>query len=60
MDDLIDTYLRQIKKADIVGQVQEVVVNYWVHGEPDREIVANELDLSSRTLSPASTSKIVR
>jgi hypothetical protein len=60
MDDLIDIYLRQFKKADIVGQVQEVVVNYWVHGEPDREIVANELDLSSRTLSPASTSKIVR
>ena len=45
MDDLIGIYLRQFKQIDIVGQVQEVVVNYLVHGEPDREIVANELNL---------------
>ena len=38
------------KKTDVVGQVQEVVVNYFVHGEPDREIVASELNLSPRTL----------
>ena len=50
MDDLIDTYLRQFKQTDIVGQVQEGVVNYLVHDEPDREIVANELNLSPRTL----------
>jgi len=50
MDDLIDTYLRQFKKADIVGLVREVVANYLVHGEPDRQIVADELNLSPRTL----------
>ena len=31
-------------------QLQEVLVNYFVHGEPDREIVASELNLSPRTL----------
>ena len=50
MDDLIGIYLRQFKQIDIVGQVHEVVVNYLVYGEPDREIVANEMNLSPRTL----------
>jgi AraC-like DNA-binding protein len=50
MDDLIDTYLHQFKKTDIVGLVREVVANYLVHGEPDGEIVADELNLSPRTL----------
>jgi len=50
MDDLIDTYLHQFKKTDIVGLVREVVANYLVHGEPDGEIVAGELNLSPRTL----------
>jgi AraC-like DNA-binding protein len=50
MDDLIATYLRQSKKTDIVGRVREVVANYLVHGEPDREIVADELNLSPKTL----------
>ncbi|MBT3622558.1 MAG: hypothetical protein HN526_00560, partial [Gammaproteobacteria bacterium] len=46
----LEGFCANSKKTDVVGQVQEVVVNYFVHGEPDREIVASELNLSPRTL----------
>ena len=50
MDELINSYLARFDSTDVVSRVREVVVAYLVHGEPDKEIIADELKLSPRTL----------
>ncbi len=50
MDELINSYLARFDSSDVVSRVREVVVAFLVHGEPDKEIIAEELKLSPRTL----------
>ena len=50
MDELIADYLARFDSRDVVSQVRKIVAGYLVHGEPDRETIAGELNLSSRTL----------
>ena len=50
MDEVIADYLSRFDSRDVVSQVRKIVAGYLVHGEPDREMIARELNLSSRTL----------
>jgi len=50
MDDVIRDHLGRLDAGDIVNRVHKVVAAYLVHGEPDKQIIADELGLSPRTL----------
>ena len=50
MDEVIVSYLVRFDSRDIISRVRQVVANCLVHGEPDKEIVTTELNLSPRTL----------
>jgi AraC-like DNA-binding protein len=50
MEDVINTYLARIDANDIVSRVRKIVAATLVHGEPTREDIADEINISARTL----------
>lgn len=50
MDDVIVDYLARFDASDIANKVRQIVAGYLVHGEPDKQMIADELNMSARTL----------
>lgn len=50
MDDVIRDYLARLDVNDVASRVRQVVASYLVHGEPDKQIIADALNMSPRTL----------
>lgn len=50
MDEVIADYLIRFDKADFVTQVRAIVADDLIHGEPTKETIASQLNLTSRTL----------
>ncbi len=50
MDDVIVDYLAKFDASDIANKVRQIVASYLVHGEPDKQMIADELNMSARTL----------
>ncbi len=50
MDDVIVDYLARFDASDIANRVRQIVAAYLVHGEPDKQMIADELNMSARTL----------
>jgi AraC-like DNA-binding protein len=50
MDTVIQDYLARYDKDDIVSRVRKVVAETLVYGEPDKQTIADEIQISPRTL----------
>ncbi len=50
MDEVITSYLARWDSKDVGSQVKRIVARLLVHGEPSRQDVAEELNLTPRTL----------
>ena len=50
MDSVIMDYLARFDASDIANRVRQTVAAYLVHGEPDKQMIADELNMSARTL----------
>ena len=50
MEDVIITYVARLDSKDIASQVKHIVARLLVHGEPSRNSIAEELNLTPRTL----------
>ncbi|MFP6807271.1 MAG: AraC family transcriptional regulator [Pseudomonadales bacterium] len=50
MDEVVIFYLAQLDAGDLVSQVRKFVAQTLIHGEPDKQAIANELNMSPRTL----------
>lgn len=50
MDDVIVDYLARFDSSDIANRTRQIVAAYLIHGEPDKQMIADELGMSPRTL----------
>lgn len=50
LDEVVVAYLSRLDANDVVGKVRRVVAETLIHGEPEKQDIADSLNMSARTL----------